>query len=104
MIKTWRLFAGFYSVCNGDILRILPVEHSSLNKLFHALDDPMPPFHIAKQIAEKIPNVQFIQINSGGHLLIGHHERVQSKIRSFITENMYKQELLDSGERKATIK
>jgi hypothetical protein len=50
------------------------------------MHDPMPPFAGAKRMAEQIPQAQFMALDGGGHLLMGHHERVRSAITSFIKE------------------
>jgi pimeloyl-ACP methyl ester carboxylesterase len=55
--------------------------------IIHAVDDPMPPFTGAKQIANRLPNARFVEVNRGGHLLLGHFEQVRAEISSFIKRN-----------------
>lgn len=79
-------------ITNPDLNKNYPVENIRVPALiFHAVDDPMPPFETAKEITARIPGAQFIQINSGGHLLVGHHKKVQNMIRDFIKEKITQQ-------------
>jgi pimeloyl-ACP methyl ester carboxylesterase len=55
--------------------------------IIHAVDDPMPPFAGAKQIAGRLSNSRFIDVNFGGHLLVGNIERVRPEIMAFIKDN-----------------
>ncbi|MBD0285845.1 MAG: alpha/beta hydrolase [Flavisolibacter sp.] len=88
-------------ITNPDLNNGYPVEKIKLRTLvFHAKDDPMPPFNVAKQIAAKIPNARFVKITSGGHLLLGHHTEVQKTIRGFVDESRAKQQVLAAGEPK----
>lgn len=55
--------------------------------IIHAVDDPMPPFAGAKQIASRLPNARFMEVRRGGHLLLGHLEEVRAEIKAFIKQN-----------------
>jgi pimeloyl-ACP methyl ester carboxylesterase len=52
--------------------------------IIHAVDDPMPPYHISRKIAERIPGAQFITIKDEGHLFFKHNEYVRSEINKFL--------------------
>jgi 2-hydroxy-6-oxonona-2,4-dienedioate hydrolase len=75
---------------NPDLNSGYPVEKIKVSTLvFHAIDDPLPPFKVAKQVASKLPNGRFVEIPSGGHLLMGHHSKVQKIIRTFIQVQLF---------------
>jgi pimeloyl-ACP methyl ester carboxylesterase len=95
LLRVVRSFFPFQSRIDGimndafvsvpDLNRQYPLEHIAAPTLIiHALDDPMPPFAIAKREAERIPNVQFVTIEEGGHLLVGHHKSVRRRISHFL--------------------
>lgn len=52
--------------------------------IVHAKDDSLNPFEIGAGLAENIPQSQFIALKSGGHLLLGHHQELRSRIRAFL--------------------
>ena len=75
-------------VTNPDLNTGYPLEWITVPTLMiHAEDDPMPPYAIAKQMAERIPNARFVGVERGGHLLLGHIEQVREAITKFITEH-----------------
>jgi 2-hydroxy-6-oxonona-2,4-dienedioate hydrolase len=98
----WKLLPARVRICgiindacitNPDLNTRYPIEKIKLRALvFHAVDDPMPPFGLAKQVASKLPNGYFVQIPSGGHLLISHHNKVQKIIRTFTQEKRVREE------------
>ena len=49
-----------------------------------AVDDTLAPFDYARARAERIPGVRFIALESGGHLLLGQHERVKAELADFL--------------------
>jgi pimeloyl-ACP methyl ester carboxylesterase len=55
--------------------------------IIHAVDDPMPPFTGAREIANWLPNTRFVEISDGGHLLLGHLDQVQTEIAAFIQQH-----------------
>ena len=74
-------------ITNPDLNNSYPVQKIMVNTIvFHSKDDPMPPFEIAKNIAANIPNARFVEIESGGHLLVGHHDKVQKTIRGLVEQ------------------
>ena len=54
--------------------------------LVHARDDELNPFAVAEAIAERIPSIRFIQYETGGHLLLGHHAELNDEIPRFLSE------------------
>jgi pimeloyl-ACP methyl ester carboxylesterase len=73
-------------VTNPDLNKDYPYKELTVPTLIiHAVDDPMPPFTIAKRIAEQIPDSKFLAIERGGHLHIGHQSIIRSSMSEFIT-------------------
>lgn len=58
--------------------------------LIHAKDDPMGPFSSAEKISKLIPKCDFMALNDGGHLLLGHEEEVRQRAAGFIIKNSEK--------------
>jgi len=74
-------------ITNPDLNKQYPYEKIAIPTLvIHAVDDPMPPFAIAKKIAERIPHSKFVAVKSGGHLHVGHQSLLGSLISKFIKE------------------
>lgn len=42
----------------------------------------------ARGMAEKIPDARLFTIESGGHPLLGHEDKIQSEITSFLESNV----------------
>jgi len=49
--------------------------------VINAVGDTLAPHAAAKARAERIPGVRVLTLASGGHLLLGQHERVKAEIR-----------------------
>lgn len=65
-----------------------PVDEISVPTLIiHAVDDPLADYDNAQTMAEQIPDAKMVTIESGGHPLLGHEERIQSEISEFIFEH-----------------
>ena len=58
---------------------------SSPTLVVHAVDDPAPPIEGARLVAREIPGARIMEIEKGGHLLLGHEKAIQERIRGFIT-------------------
>jgi len=59
-----------------------PFEQIAVRTLvINAVGDTLAPHAAAKARAERIPGVRFLTLASGGHLLLGQHERVKAEIR-----------------------
>lgn len=54
--------------------------------IIHAKDDSLQSFDYATYSASHIPNVQLISYETGGHMLIGHHEEVNAIFIRFISD------------------
>ena len=52
--------------------------------IVHARDDRLNPFRIGETMAGRIDNSIFLALDSGGHLLLGHHEMLRSQISAHL--------------------
>ncbi|TVQ38982.1 MAG: alpha/beta hydrolase [Wenzhouxiangella sp.] len=52
--------------------------------VIHARDDRITPFSTAGFAAEQIPGAQLFELETGGHLLLGHHDTVRQRIAEFL--------------------
>ena len=52
--------------------------------MVHARDDRLNPFRIGETLAGRIDNSIFLALDSGGHLLLGHHEMLRSQISTHL--------------------
>jgi pimeloyl-ACP methyl ester carboxylesterase len=57
---------------------------SSPTLIVHAQDDQINPFSFGEYTAEHIPGAQFLPLETGGHLLLGHHADVRAQVNSFL--------------------
>jgi pimeloyl-ACP methyl ester carboxylesterase len=72
-------------VSNPDINTGYPLEEIAVPVLIiSAVDDPLALYRNAQAMAERIPGATLATIKSGGHMLLGHDERVRSKIAGFL--------------------
>jgi len=55
--------------------------------VIHAKDDQINPFTFGEYTAQNIPGAQFMPLDAGGHLLLGHHAEVHARVRAFLREN-----------------
>lgn len=56
--------------------------------LVHARDDRLTPFSTATFTAERIAGAETLFLDSGGHLLLGHHHAVRQRIDEFLAANV----------------
>jgi pimeloyl-ACP methyl ester carboxylesterase len=64
-----------------------PLEEISVPVLIiNAVDDPLTLYKNAQSAAERIPGAKLVTIESGGHILLGHEEKVRSEIETFLNE------------------
>lgn len=78
---------------NPDINTGYPLKEISVPVLIvNAVDDPLALYANAKAAAERIPAARLVTIEDGGHMLLGHQERVQSEIVSFLASVLDEQE------------
>lgn len=75
-------------VSNPDINTGYPLEEIVMPVLIvNAKDDPLTLYENAKSTAERIPDSRLVTIENGGHMLLGHEERIRSEIVAFLVEN-----------------
>ena len=75
-------------ISNPDINTGYPLEEITVPVLIiNALDDPLALYKNAQSMAERIPGAKLVTIESGGHMLLGHEERVRSDIVAFLEEH-----------------
>ena len=56
--------------------------------IINAVDDPLTLCENARSAAERIPGSKLVTIESGGHMMLGHAERIKSEIVAFLEENV----------------
>jgi len=75
-------------VSNPDINAGYPLEEITVPVLIiNAIDDPLALYDNAWAMAERIPGARLITVESGGHMLLGHEERVRSEIGEFLEQH-----------------
>jgi 2-hydroxy-6-oxonona-2,4-dienedioate hydrolase len=52
--------------------------------VIHAKDDGINPFAVGEFTADHLARAEFMPLDSGGHLLLGHHEEVRARVKSFL--------------------
>jgi pimeloyl-ACP methyl ester carboxylesterase len=74
-------------VSNLDINTGYPLEEITVPVLIiNAVDDPLTLYENAQSAAERIRGSRLVTIESGGHMLLGHEERIRSEIVAFLDE------------------
>jgi pimeloyl-ACP methyl ester carboxylesterase len=64
-----------------------PIDDIAMPTLvIHAKDDSLVPFDHGQYTAERINGAKFVQLETGGHLLVGNLDRIQYETRSFLRE------------------
>lgn len=59
--------------------------------VIHAKDDAINPFSFGEFTARHIPGAEFMPLETGGHLLLGHSEELRAKIGVFLNANTAKE-------------
>ncbi len=54
--------------------------------IFHAKDDPLPPYASAEKMVGRIADAVFVGYEHGGHLLLGHDDDTRKKMDQFIAD------------------
>jgi pimeloyl-ACP methyl ester carboxylesterase len=62
-------------------------EISAPTLVIHARDDGINPFAVGARTADRIPGAQFMPLDSGGHLSLGHRGEIQARVRAFLSEH-----------------
>lgn len=79
------LFDMFIS--NPDINSGYPLEEITAPVLIvNCVDDPLALYENALSAAERIPGAKLVTIEDGGHMMLGHEERIRSEIKAFLEE------------------
>jgi pimeloyl-ACP methyl ester carboxylesterase len=72
-------------VSNPDVNTGYPLEEIGAPVLIvNAVDDPLTLYKNAQAAAERIPGARLVTIEDGGHMMLGHEERVKSEIVTFL--------------------
>lgn len=50
----------------------------------HSRDDALNPFAIAEALAARLPSAKVMFVETGGHLLLGHHAQVRARLAAFL--------------------
>ncbi len=75
-------------VSNLDINNGYPLEEITVPVLIvNAVDDPLTLYKNAQSAAERIPGARLVTIEDGGHMMLGHEERIRSEIAAFLDEH-----------------
>ncbi|WP_417483616.1 alpha/beta fold hydrolase [Maricaulis salignorans] len=53
--------------------------------IIHSRDDGLNPFEIAQGLAREIAGAELVPLESGGHLMLGHHDGVRARVSGFLT-------------------
>ena len=72
-------------VSNPDINTGYPLEEITVPVLIiNAIDDPLALYDNARAMAKRIPGAKLVTLESEGHMLLGHEERIRSEIGEFL--------------------
>jgi pimeloyl-ACP methyl ester carboxylesterase len=75
-------------ISNPDVNTGYPLEEIAVPVLIvNAVDDPLTLYVNAQAAAERIPGARLVTISDGGHMLLGHEERIRSEIAAFLDEH-----------------
>jgi pimeloyl-ACP methyl ester carboxylesterase len=75
-------------VSNLDINNGYSLEEITVPVLIvNAVDDPLTLYKNAQSAAERIPGSRLVTIEDGGHMMLGHEERIRSEIVAFLDEH-----------------
>ena len=65
-----------------------PAEIMAPTLIIHASDDRITPIATATFAAERLPQTETLLFDSGGHLLLGHHNEVRQRISVFLATHV----------------
>jgi len=78
-------------ISNPDINTGYPLEEITVPVLIvNAIDDSLTLYENARSMAERIPGAKLVTIESGGHMILGHTQRIRSEIVAFLEEHLTK--------------
>jgi pimeloyl-ACP methyl ester carboxylesterase len=52
--------------------------------VIHARDDRLNQFAVGEALAARIQGAAFVPLDTGGHLLLGHHAEVRARVTEFL--------------------
>jgi len=65
------------------------LEEVTVPSLFiGAKDDPLAAYHNTKNMAKRTPGAELVTLEEGGHMLLGHSDRVEEEIRYFLQNSL----------------
>ena len=74
-------------VSNLDVNTGYPLEEIRVPVLIvNAVDDPLALYGNAQSAAGQIHGAKLVTIEDGGHMMLGHEERIRSEIAAFLDE------------------
>ena len=77
-------------ISNPDINTGYPLGEITVPVLIiNAIDDPLTLYENAQAMAERIPGAKLLTIESGGHMLLGHEERIRDEIAKFLKQHVF---------------
>jgi pimeloyl-ACP methyl ester carboxylesterase len=75
-------------ISNPDVNTGYSLEEIAVPVLIvNAVDDPLTLYKNAQSAAERIPGAKLVTIEDGGHMMLGHEERIRSIIAAFLDEH-----------------
>lgn len=76
----------FDAFVGNPSVRNAPLENLDVPTLIvHAADDSLAPYANATAAAQRVPRVELVTIERGGHLFLGQEQRVRDEITSFLS-------------------
>jgi len=78
------LLNDFKTILHLDVFPMELIQTPTL--VIHAQDDRLVPVQHGRFSAKQIPNASFVELPSGGHLLLGQREHVRTEVGSFLLE------------------
>lgn len=83
------LFDMFVSNPDININGGYPLEEISVpTMIINAVDDPLALYQNAQGAAARIPEARLVTIADGGHMMLGHEERIRTEIASFLQDQV----------------
>jgi len=78
----------------NDCRQLRTLEHYPLANIsaptlvVHAADDPLVPFDHATFVTTHVPGARLLRVETGGHLLLGHHDQVRASVLEFLAQHI----------------
>lgn len=78
----------FNDIRNGSTLDYRFERITAPTLVIHAVDDSLVEFSHGQYTAQNVPGARLIQLESGGHILMGQHEKVTSEVQEFLRRHI----------------